>query len=387
MSSAAPWDVVVVGAGPAGSAAALGALLARPDARVLLLDRADFPRDKSCGDGIAPHVLDALEEVGAHELVAGLRRDHAPVHTLRLARGELETVGDMTRPALVVPRETFDARLVEAAVAAGAQLRRHRVREVRLDGEGVVLDDEISARVVVAADGAHSRVAEALGLRRPGRTALGLRGYAPTREAWAGRQVIQFGEVRQPSYAWAFDRGDGWSNVGYGEVLRDDLDAPTRALMVERLEALLPGSTTETTAWRGHHLPLSTARWGAVQPDGRVLLAGDAAGLINPLTGEGIYYAVATGALAGRAAVRGDGAGSGGPAQGYRRSVRRLLRTNLLSTALAGRLASTRFVLTAGLRASAAHRGVFDDLVELGLGDGVLTPRVVGGLVRHARLG
>ena len=71
------WDLVVVGAGPAGTAAALGALTARPGLRVLLLDRADFPRDKACGDGIAPHVLDVLEQVG----VTGLRDDQAPVST------------------------------------------------------------------------------------------------------------------------------------------------------------------------------------------------------------------------------------------------------------------------------------------------------------------
>ena len=69
------WDLVVVGAGPAGSAAALSALRARPGASVLLLDRADFPRDKSCGDGIAPHVLDVLARLGVEDVVA----DHRPV--------------------------------------------------------------------------------------------------------------------------------------------------------------------------------------------------------------------------------------------------------------------------------------------------------------------
>ncbi|MGO4342601.1 NAD(P)/FAD-dependent oxidoreductase [Pedococcus sp. 2YAF34] len=388
------WDLVVVGAGPAGATAALGALHERPGARVLLLDRADFPRDKSCGDGVAPHVLDVLEHVGAGAVADRLRHDHSPVSTLQLALGGLEVERAMRRPALVVPRADLDARLVDAAVAAGAVLRRHRVRHVATAAGEVVLDGSVRGRVVVAADGARSEVRRALGAPLPGRVALGLRGYAPTPRHRAGRQVIRFGEERQPSYAWSFDRGDGWSNVGYGEVLGGRHHPPTHALMVDRLEALLPGSTAGAASWRGHHLPLSTAGTGREQPDGRVLFAGDAAGLVNPLTGEGIYYAVATGAMAGRLAVQAPGedrhplfpvvAGRGavdeGPGSGYRRALRRLLRGNLASTAAAGRLTASPRVLAAGLSAAARDQEVFDDLVELGLGRGVLTPRLLRGL-------
>jgi choline dehydrogenase-like flavoprotein len=90
------WDLVVVGAGPAGSAAALGALAVNPALSVLLLDRFDFPRDKACGDGIAPQVLDLLESVG----VTGLLDDRTPVRRLALRRGELEVARDMARPGL-----------------------------------------------------------------------------------------------------------------------------------------------------------------------------------------------------------------------------------------------------------------------------------------------
>ena len=377
------WDVVVVGAGPAGAAAALGALQESPEARVLLLDRDPFPRDKVCGDGVAPHVLDVLESLGAGDTVADLTRRHTPVHTLQLSLGGQEVTRRMRRPALVVPREVLDARLVEAAVAAGAELRRHRVRSVVVGPREVVLDETIRARVVVAADGASSDLRRLLGWRHPGRTAIGIRGYAPTPPSGVGRQVIRFGADRQPSYAWAFDRGDGWSNVGYGEVLSVRLSTPTRALMMTRIEELLPGSTSGAHSWRGHQLPLSSARW--THPEGRVLLTGDAAGLVNPLTGEGIYYAVLTGGVAGRiAARRARGYAVGpppDPGSEYRRAVQRLLRANLASTALAGRLASTPTVLSAGLRAADRHEAVFDDLVELGLGRGTITPRVVAGLV------
>ena len=303
------WDLVVVGAGPAGSCAALGALKASPGLRVLLLDRSDFPRDKSCGDGIAPHVLDALATVGATDAVAGW----TPLRHLELARGETSVAGPMRREVYVVPREVFDARLVEHAVAAGAALQKRRVRRVEVREDRVVLDDELSARVVVGADGVHSVLRpHLLGDAREPR-AIAIRGYAPTAEARRGTQVIRYGPRAQPAYAWAFDRGDGMSNVGYGELLPGPSrgPVPSRALLLEQLEELLPGTVPDGRDWKGHHLPLSG--WGWKQPDGRVLLVGDAAALVNPMTGEGIYYAVATGLSAGRTAARCLTSGELGP--------------------------------------------------------------------------
>jgi geranylgeranyl reductase family protein len=353
--------LTIVGAGPAGAAAAIGARHADPSLEVTLLDRADFPRDKACGDGVAPHVLDLLAEVG----VTGLLDDREPVTTLALSRGGTSVERTMARPAYVVPRAVLDARLVEAAQAAGATLVRHRVRS---------LDELDDAAVVVGADGAHSVVRKALG-RPQGPTALAIRGYAPTPPDQRGTQRIAFGAQGdvQPTYAWSFDRGDGLANVGYGELLRAGRAAPTKARLVERLEELLPGSTRAGTDWVGHHLPLSTSRWHPA--DGRVLLVGDAAGLINPMTGEGIFYAVATGLAAGRAAAEAIAAGDpDGAGRRYSRATRPLLAGHLRHTALASRLCRSGRVLDAGLRASARDQRVFDDLVELGLARGRVTP-------------
>lgn len=391
------WDLAVVGAGPAGTAAALGALHASPGLSVLLLDRADFPRDKSCGDGIAPHVIDVLASVGVSKLLD----DWTPVRDLSLIRGSAQVRREMRRPAWVVPRAEFDARLVARAVAAGAVLRRQRVRTVSTGptvptaasmsvggaAPDVVLDAgapgaEVRARVVVAADGAHSMIRSALGLPPARRRALALRGYTPVTPERAGRQIMVFGASRQPSYAWSFDRGDGLANVGYGELLGAQRDAPSRAVMVEQLEDLLPGSTCDGHSWRGHHLPLSEAVWR--QPDGRVLLAGDAAGLINPMTGEGIFYAVATGVLAGRSAAAaiagGDPAAAGAL---HRRQVRGLLGAHLRHTAVTAALISRPALLDAGLAAAARSQRVFDALVEIGLGRGRVTAAVLAGLVRE----
>lgn len=369
-----PWDLAVVGAGPAGTAAALAALRVDPSARVLLLDREDFPRDKACGDGVAPHVFDELAALG----VTGLVDDWRPVRQLCLRSGAVAVERGMRRPARVVPRAVFDARLVERAVAAGARLMRHRVREVRSDGGRVVLDGRFSARVVIGADGAHSVVRAAAGLPPVRRRALALRGYAPVPPGRAGRQVIVFGRARQPSYAWSFDRGDGLANVGYGQVLDGARPAPSRADLLARLEELLPGSTKHGASWRAHHLPLSSSRLRV--PPGRLLLVGDAAGLVNPMTGEGIYYAVATGAAAGRAALSalaepGAGAGAG---SAYGSAVRALLRRHLAHVDVTAHLVGLGPVVRGGIRAAAGDQRVFDDLVELGLGRGLLTARAAG---------
>ncbi len=373
------WDVVVVGAGPAGSAAALSALRVDPGARVLLLDRAEFPRDKPCGDGIAPHALDVLADLG----LPGLVDDHRPVSRLHLAvDGGGRTSGTTARPARVVPRTVLDDRVRAGALAAGAVPARRRVRTVHVEPDGVVLDaddDPLHARVVVAADGAGSVLRRSLGLtpNGPGHVALALRGYAPVRPDLADEQRIVFADDDRPAYAWSFPVGDGRANVGYGELLRGDR-TPTREHLLARLDDLLPGVAEGGEAWRGHHLPLSSRR--PRQPDGRVLLVGDALSLINPMTGEGIYYAVLSGACAGAAAVAPAAApGPADPGRRYRRMLRQRLGRHLRHTTLAAALAARLPVVPAGVRAAAGDPGVFDDLVELGLGRGLLTPRVLRG--------
>jgi geranylgeranyl reductase family protein len=370
------WDVAVVGAGPAGAATALGALAANPCLRVALVDRSSFPRDKACGDGIAPHVIDLLDELGVSGIVAG----HVPVSRLRLTRGAQTVDRSMARSTWVIPRAEFDLRLVEAAQRAGAVLIEDRVRAVR-PGPTSWLDGRHEAHIVVGADGAQSAVRRSLGMPA-GPMAVALRGYAPTPRARAGRQVIAFDDARQPAYAWSFDRGDGLSNVGYGVLPGRGSGAVDKAHLMARLDALLPGSTARGTGWKGHRLPLSTGRWrpGA----GSVVLAGDAAGLVNPMTGEGIYYAVATGLAAGRAAAAARAAGdSTTTGSRYAAAVRPMLDAHLRHVWLAGHLCRHGRVIDAGLRASAADQRVFDELVELGLARGRITTGVAVGLARE----
>lgn len=371
-------DLVVVGGGPAGACAAMAALQADPALDVVIVDRAGFPRDKSCGDGIAPQVIDVLAELGcADEVVDG----HTPVPWLSLQLRSRGVDRPMARPTFVIPREELDHRLIIAAQRAGATLLRRKVTDVRRGRDHLDLGDGVTGRIVIGADGVHSVLRQQSRQTEP-RMAVALRGYAPTPERLRGTQTIVFGHERQPAYAWCFDRGDGLANVGYGELRPGAHSTPTKQQMIALLEELIPGTTADATAWRGAKLPLSDGGWRAGR--GRLLLAGDAAGLVNPMTGEGIFYAVLTGMAAGRAAS--DALASGDPFSAtarYRAQVEPLLHRHLRHVDVAARLCRSETVLTAGLRAAAGSQRVFDDLVELGLARGTITPHALTALARR----
>jgi len=321
-----------------------------------------------------------LDELGVADAVAGF----PPVPGLRMVGpGGAEVRRRLPRPAYTVPRRIFDARLVAAAVAAGAELRRHTVRRIDVRDGLVVLDGELAARAVVGADGAESVVRRLLGFpaNPQQHLALAIRGYAPALPGARQQHIIASGE-RWPAYAWSFPIGadepaglawDGRANVGYGEVLRGT--RLTRHHLVDRLHALLP-AVADVTDLRAHHLPLSTRR--PAPGTGRILLAGDALSLINPFTGEGIFYAVLSGAIAGRAAA------AGGPqaASRYAAALRGRLGAHLRHSSTAARLARHRPVVDAAVRAAERDRRVFDSVVELGLGDGRLDPRTLAHIAR-----
>ena len=372
------WDLVVIGGGPAGSAAALAARRAEPGARVLLLDRADFPRDKACGDGIAAHGRDELAKLGVPDLIA----DYKATDKLSVVSpGGARVSATAARPNHVVPRKVFDARLVDAARAAGVEVRKHRVRELTQTDTGVVVDG-ISARAVVAADGANSTVRRVLGVpaSKEKHVALAVRGYADIPEGSEradGAQFIAMQKAGWPAYAWSFPIGDGTANVGFGMLLPrlHATGLPGKEVLHSRLAELLPDLPARDL--KAHLLPLSTGR-PAVPGRGRVLLAGDAAGLINPLTGEGIYYALVSGRTAGIAAVR----VASNPLGAYKAGLRQALGHHLRTTDVLGRAAQSSRFVDAAISTAARRNDVFNLLVDVGLGSGTVPAPLAWSVVR-----
>jgi geranylgeranyl reductase family protein len=277
------FDAIVVGAGPAGSTAAYR--LATAGARVLLLDKARFPRDKPCGGGLTARALRELPFP-----VDPVVEDAATRFTLRARfRGGFERTS--AEPLVVLTqRRRLDAFLVERAVAAGAELRDGvAVRDVR----------ELSERTdaLIGADGANGVTAKALGLAREVERGLALEGNVPGEQTrFRGRLVLEFGVV-PGGYGWVFPKGDH-VNVGVGGRLSE---GPRLREVLGRLCDAHGISLDRVDSLRGHHLPMR--RPAARLARGRAALIGDAAGLVDPFSGDGIFEALLSARLVSEAVL------------------------------------------------------------------------------------
>ncbi len=314
-----PYDVVVVGAGPAGAGAARAA--ARAGARTLLLERAELPRYKTCGGGL----------IGVSADVAEL--DLQPL--VRASASHLELTLDgawaMRRRApggvpmfRLINRAEFDAALTAAAVAEGAELRTGAVvtgidDDTSPTSPGVTVQIRgsggVRARSVIGADGSASRLASYVGVQA-GQVDLGLEGEFPAPDdRWALTVLLDWGPV-PGSYGWVFPKGDV---LTVGVIGSRQYSAQLR-LYYARLLGRLGLSGVTPLIQTGHLTRVRT-------PDsplrrGSVLVAGDAAGLLEPWTREGISFALRSGRLAGEAAA-------GGRLDAYAPAVERALEPEI----------------------------------------------------------
>ncbi len=378
-------DVVVVGGGPAGAAAAI--TLARAGRDVVVIDRARFPRDKTCGDGLTAGALRLLEGLGLEpaSVPSWQRVDDVVVRSPSGYTARFPLPRGRGSFAVVARRIDLDAALLDVARAAGAKvLDGHACTAATMRDDRVTLDvsgaGPIQARYAIGADGMWSPLRKALGAGEAGY--LGewhafrqyLRDVSPT----ARDLFVWFEPDLLPGYAWSFPLPDGRANVGFGIQRGRDRAGPRagagggargraepgRVLRVQGQKALWPEllarahirdvlgpDAAPESAHRAWPIP---ARIDAVAlSTGRALFVGDAAAATDPMTGEGIAQALLTGILAAEAV---DGAGphdAAGAARAYSTAVRHHLvadhRTSvLLSRALRHRKGARTAVRVAG---------------------------------------
>ncbi|TYP89653.1 geranylgeranyl reductase family protein [Blastococcus xanthinilyticus] len=315
-------DVVVVGAGPAGSSAAWH--LAQAGLDVAVLEKAEFPREKVCGDGLTPRGVKALQDMGVDTSSADWpRRRGLRVHGGgRVAEVDWPRLSSWPDHGLVRTRRDLDAQLAGHAAAAGARLvTGTTVGEPLLDDAGRVAgvravageDREPvtwRAPLVVSAEGLSGRLAKSLGLLRRTDRPLGVavRRYVRSRRSDDNYLDIAFDLTAQgptrdamPGYGWIFGMGDGTANVGYGLLdTRRGTGADRKAILRRWLDTFPAedglGEDDAVSPLRGAGLPMALSR-GPAYTRG-LLLAGDAAGTVNPCNGEGISYALESGRMA-----------------------------------------------------------------------------------------
>lgn len=309
-SGAGTWDLAIIGGGPAGAAAAITA--ARAGASVVVFEKGSEGRDKVCGDGLTPRAVTALERLGIP-----LEAQHR-IDGLRMIANS--TVRELTWPGIapfgphgaVWPRKSLDHALISAAAEAGAQVHFEAEALPVIDGRsvtGVRVGDQVyDAKMVVLAAGAPGAAARLLGAERDPNEPFGLaiRSYleSPRQSDRYLEACLTISDAHGrsvPGYGWMFPAGDGTVNIGVGAL------STMKGFRNLNLNHLMDGYysmvrepwsagpyLTKPRAWR---LPMSAVRrhgpgWVGI---------GDAAGLINPMNGEGIDYALESGMLAAEA--------------------------------------------------------------------------------------
>ena len=306
-------DVVVVGGGPAGTSAAIS--LARGGREVLLVDKARFPRDKFCGDGLTAAALRHLEDLGLRpdtipswQPVADVYVRGPEGHTVRFP---LPAVGLF---AAVAPRAELDSAVLDLARAAGVKVHDgHALTGARPRDAGIEVDVEglgtIEAGYAIGADGMWSPLRRALGAHQEGY--LGdwhaFRQYFTGVGPAAAALWVWFDADLLPGYAWSFPVGGGRANVGFGiqrgsgTSVRDMKHLWPEILARPHVRAVLGDSARPEGPHRAWPIPARVDRVALTAAGGRALFVGDAAAATDPMTGEGIAQALVTGRHAAEA--------------------------------------------------------------------------------------
>lgn len=312
------YDVAIIGAGPGGTTTA--SYLAKAGARVLLLDKAEFPRDKTCGDALSPNALKILQDLG---LLDEIKRFGFRLNGVRLVAPDgNEMVAPIPpKPGLpdhlyIAPRFQLDNSLLEHATALGAEFKQaFRVTDIQVErdrisivGKNNTTTDRFSARVGVIAVGANIPLLQRVGLlSTPPKFALAARAYYDNLSGLDDLMEIRFDGVPLPGYGWIFPTSPTSANVGAGYMKKSPhLPATARGVLDEFLghrpiqEKMANGQRQGPVKSYPLRMDFATARTYS----DRIILVGEAAGLVNPFTGEGIDYAMESGQIAAQALIR-----------------------------------------------------------------------------------
>ncbi|MGI9516141.1 MAG: geranylgeranyl reductase family protein [Pirellulaceae bacterium] len=285
------YDVIIVGAGPAGCGAAWD--LGRRGRSVLLLDRHQFPRAKACGGGLTIKTLRALRYSVSPVVQQVCNRMRISLRNERPAI--LSAPSDIC--AMVV-REEFDAYCLQETRDAGAEFRTiGRLMDVTESSDGVVIDTDAGpwrSRFLIGADGADSRVRKLSDQFHPDRQALAIECQIPREPLKSNDMDFDF-HVVPHGYGWAFPKAEHW-NVGVA-ALRASSGKALRRLLKDYVDQKFPGSQMTQTI--GHRVGIGG--WNYQPTSERVFLVGDAAGFCEPMLAEGIHNAIASGQVAAQA--------------------------------------------------------------------------------------
>lgn len=376
-------DVIVVGAGPAGSA--LACLLAERGHGVLLLDKADFPRDKTCGDGLSPRALRVLRQLGvlAEVVTVGFRINALKVFSPNGDHFTSPIPAHAGYPdhALVLPRLELDDMLRRRAIAAGAEFRRAIVSDLLRDAAarvvGVRADGaELRARVVAFAAGASTAVLERAGLlAAPPALGRAARTYFANVRGLSDAVEFHFDSVPLPGYGWVFPTSATTANVGAGYFLRAGQRLPHATprqtfdgFVANPYVAGLLAEAQPMAPLKGYPLRFDFDRARTAWPG--LYLVGEACGLVNPMTGEGIDFALESAEVAAEA-IHHDLRTTTPPEAAARRYAR-ALRARFLSVFVNfGRVRDVYFqpwVLNRFVRAAQRHDELRLRLVNIALG-------------------
>ena len=402
------YDAVVVGGGPAGSSAAYH--LASRGRRVLVIDKARFPREKVCGDGLTPRAVKQLHEMGIQTdgpdwaRAEGLRIVGGGV-TLELPWPELNA---WPHVGLVQTRLDFDSLLLDHARKAGATVwEETEVVRPLVDDAGVVYGvaykngdaGEVEAPIVIASDGVANRFGIPLGIHRVESRPMGVAVRTYFRSPRASDTYLESylelwrGDDLLPGYGWIFPVPDGTVNVGLGllNTSKHFQSVDYKKLLWDWVAGLPPewGLTRENQVGkiRGGSLPMGFNRAPLARPG--LMLIGDAAGAVNPFNGEGIAYAMETAAIAASVADEALDAGDPRALRAYPDRLRDAYEGYFILgrtfVKLIGNGTVMRTLTKHGMRREWLMRFAFKILANLTEPrDGSASDRVINGLVRAA---